>query len=209
MKEQFSFPGKVVAIAAVVIGLQTAPAQSLWRDDTSHSMFADKRARAVGDILTILVQESTSSSKENGTKTSKSTSLDAAINTFLYSPTASGMLTKNGKLPAINMGSKNSFDGGGQVQSSEKMTARIAVQVVDVLPNGGLVIEGRRQTKIGQEVTDAILRGVVRQEDVAANNTVYSYNVAEATIEYVSKGPVSDSARKGWLTRVWDKVSPF
>ncbi len=172
-------------------------------------MFADKRAQGVGDILTILVQENTTASKANATKTSKSTGLDAAINTFLYSPAASGLLTKAGKLPAINMASKNTFDGGGQIENSEKMTARIAVRVVDVLPNGSLVIEGRRQTKIAGETTDAVLRGVVRSEDVMANNTVYSYNIADASIQYLSKGPVSDSQRKGWLTRVWDKVSPF
>lgn len=200
---------KVVLLGGLLLDLTPVPAQSLWNSQSALSMFADKRAGAVGDILTIIVQENATTSKENGTKTSKSSGLDAAINTFLYSPAASGLLTKNGKLPAINMASKTTFDGGGQIQNSERMTARIAVRVVDVLPNGGLVIEGRRQTKISGETTDAVLRGVVRKEDVAANNTVYSYNVADATIQFVSKGPVSDSQRKGWFTWVWDKVTPF
>lgn len=195
--------------AALPLASGSLAAQSLWKDDTSQSMFADKRARAIGDIVTILVQENTSASKENGTKTSRSSGIDAAINTFLYSPAASGMLTHNGKLPAVNMASKTSFDGGGQVQNAERMTARIAVRVVDVLPNNNLVIEGRRQTKISGESTEAVLRGVVRVEDVSANNTVFSYNVADATIQYLSKGPVSDSQRKGWFTKVWDKVAPF
>jgi flagellar L-ring protein precursor FlgH len=119
------------------------------------------------------------------------------------------MLTHNGKLPALNVAGKTSFDGGGQIQNTEKITTRIAVRVVDVLPNDNLVIEGKRQTKISGETTDAVLRGVVRSEDVAANNTVFSYNIAEASIHYVSKGVVSDSQRKGWFTRVWDKVAPF
>ncbi|MBL9137178.1 MAG: flagellar basal body L-ring protein FlgH [Verrucomicrobiales bacterium] len=210
------FPVRSLAVpalaAAVALGaarVDEARAQSLWNDATSKSMFADKRAGTVGDILTIIVQENTSSAKENSTKTAKSTGLDAAINTFLYSPAASGFLTKGGKLPAINMSSKNSFDGGGQVQNSEKLTTRIAVRVIDVLPNGSLVLEGRRQTKIAGETTDAVLRGVVRSEDVMANNTVYSYNVADASIQYLSKGPVSDSQRKGWFTKIWDKVTPF
>lgn len=217
MNRPSSSPGNLpsratlASVAAVLILHGSLPlhAQSLWKDETSHSMFADKRARAVGDILTILVQENTSSSKENGTKTSKSTGLDAAINTFLYSPAASGFMTQGGQLPAIKMASKNTFDGGGQIQNSERMTARIAVKVVDVLPNGSLVVEGRRQTKISGETTDAILRGVVRQEDISANNTVFSYNVADAAIQYLSKGPVSDSQRKGWFTWIWDKVTPF
>lgn len=200
----------LISVLAVLGGSWVkAPAQSLWQEGSSRSMFADKRARLVGDILTIVVQENTSSSKQNATKTSRSSGIDAAINTFLYSPAASGMLTHNGKMPAVNMAAKTSFDGGGQIQNTEKITTRIAVRVVDVLPNDNLVIEGKRQTKISGETTDAVLRGVVRSEDVAANNTVFSYNIAEASIHYVSKGVVSDSQRKGWFTRVWDKVAPF
>ena len=59
------------------------------------------------------------------------------------------------------------------------------------------------------ETQDAILRGVVRAEDIAANNTVFSYNIADATIKYVSKGTVTDNQRKGWFTKVWEKVTPF
>jgi len=199
----------LVVTASLGLAASRASAQSLWKDETARSMFADKRARGIGDILTILVQENTTSAKENSTKTSKSTGLDAAINTFLYSPAASGFLTSGGKMPAINMGSKNTFDGGGQIQNSEKLTARIAVRVIDLLPNGSLVIEGRRQTKISGETTDAVLRGVVRSEDITAGNTVYSYNVADASIQYLSKGPVSDSQRKGWFSKIWDKVTPF
>ena len=186
-----------------------ARAQSLWRDDAARSMFADRRARAVGDIVTIVVQENASTTKQNTTKTAKSTGLDAAINTFLYSPGASGLLTKGGQMPAINLASKNTFDGGGSINNSERITARLAVRVVEVLPNGSLVLEGRRQTKFSGETTDAVLRGVVRIEDVTAQNTVMSYNVADAAIQYLSKGVVSDSQRKGWFSKVWDKVSPF
>lgn len=185
------------------------PAQSLWQDRTSISMVSDKRAHAVGDILTIIVQESNTASKDNSTKTAKGSGVDASINTFLYSPAASGLLTKGGQLPALKYSSKQDFSGGGQINNSERITARIAVRVVDVLPNGNLVIEGTRQTSFAGETQDAILRGVVRGEDVQSNNTVFSYNVADATIRYVSKGSVSDSQRKGWFTKIWDKITPF
>jgi flagellar L-ring protein precursor FlgH len=199
-------------VLTVVVLLAAAPlaaAQSLWQSDTARSMFADRRARAVGDILTIVVQETTTATKANTTKTAKNTSLDAAINSFLYSPAGSSFLTKNGQMPAINMASKNTFDGGGSINNSERMNARIAVRVVEVLPNGSLVIEGRRQTKFSGETTDAVLRGVVRAEDVSSQNTVLSYNVADAAIQYLSKGVVTDSQRKGWFSKIWDKVSPF
>jgi len=195
--------------AALAAGAITR-ADSLWPEEkVTRSMVGDKKAVALGDILSILVQESSISSKDTSTKTSKSSGLDASISSFLFSPAASGLLKHNGKLPAMKLDSKNSFDGSGQVSNSEKIIAKIAVTVVDVLPNGNLVVEGTRQTAFSGETQDAILRGVVRPADITANNTVFSYNVAEATIRYISKGPASTSAKKGWFTRVWDKLTPF
>jgi flagellar L-ring protein precursor FlgH len=83
------------------------------------------------------------------------------------------------------------------------------VRVIDVLPNQNLVIEGKRQTSFGGETQDIILRGIVRPADITANNTVFSYNVADATIKFSGKGAVSETQRKGWFTRVWEKLTPF
>jgi flagellar L-ring protein FlgH len=206
------FPALVVGVAmsACLFGAATsAPGQSVWKADTGTSMFSDKRAGSVGDVLTILVQENNTASKDNSIKTSKNASIDAAIATFLYSPAASGFLTKQGQMPAIKTSSKNEFDAGGQINNSEKMTSRIAVRVVDVLPNGNLVIEGRRTITFARETQDAVLRGVVRSEDITANNSVYSYNIADATIKYTGRGAVSETTRKGWFTRLWEFLTPF
>ena len=200
--------GKLIS-AVSLAAMMTASAQSLWRDDASKPMLADKRGVATGDILTILIQENTATSKDNKTATSKSTSLDAKIAAFLYSPAVSGLLTKGGQLPAIKMDSKNDYSGGGSINNSEKIVARIAVTVRDVLPNRQLVIEGKRETAFGGEKQTVVLHGIIRPEDVAANNTVYSYNVADAKVEILSKGTITDSQRKGWFSKVWDKVTPF
>ena len=197
------------ALAATLLFAAHSQAQSLWKEGASRSMVSDKRAAAVGDILTIIVQENNSASKDQNTKTSKETGINAAIEAFLYSPDASKLLTHNGKLPALKLNSSQNFEGGGRISNQEKVTARIAVRVIDVLPNNNLVLEGTRQISFSGETQDAILRGVVRTEDIAANNTIFSYNVADATIKYVSKGTVTDNQRKGWFTRVWEKVTPF
>jgi flagellar L-ring protein precursor FlgH len=210
MKKRSSWRFKLILSGLVLAGgCWRLPAQSLWKETTSTSMLTDKRAHAVGDILTIIIQESQTATKDNTTKTGRSTDLDASIATFLYSPAASGFLTKGGQMPAIKLNSKNNFSGGGQINNSEKIMAQVAVKVVDVLPNGNLVIEGTHQTAFSGETSDAVLRGTVRSEDIQSNNTVYSYNVANATIRYVSKGVVTDSQRKGWLMKVWDKIAPF
>lgn len=204
----FSLGRSALLATVLTVGL-SAPAQSLWQAESSRSIVADKRAAAVGDLLTILVQENNTASKDNSTKTAKSTAIDASISTFLYSPAASSFLTKNGAMPAMKLNSSQDFDGGGKISNSERMTARITVRVVDVLPNKNLVIEGRRTTSFSGETQDAVLRGVVRAEDITPSNTIFSYNVADATIKYVSTGTLSDNQRKGWFTRVWEKLTPF
>jgi flagellar L-ring protein precursor FlgH len=196
-------------VVALLLAAPLTRGQSLWHEETSRAMVADKRATHVGDIISILIQESNTADRQNNTKTSKSSSIDASLQAFLYSPAASGLLTKKGQLPALKTAAAQSFDGGGQINNSEKITARIAVRVIDTLPNGNLVIEGTRKVSFSGESQDAVLRGVVRAEDVTANNTIFSYNIAEATIKYVSSGTISDNQRKGWFTKVWEKLTPF
>jgi flagellar L-ring protein precursor FlgH len=198
----------LIAALALTLPANTF-AQSLWHDEVARPMFADKRATSVGDIITIVVSETSSASKNNETKTEKQSSLSAAIASFLYSPGASGLLTKKGQLPAMQYNSDIKHDGGGSINNTETVVAKIAVRIIDVLPNRNLVVEGRRETAFSGEKQTIVLRGTVRQDDVASDNTVFSYNVADATIQIIGKGTVTDTQRKGWFTRIWDKLTPF
>jgi len=119
------------------------------------------------------------------------------------------LLTKKGSLPALKYSGANDFTGSGAINNQETITARLSVRVIDVLPNGNLVVEGRRQTAFSGEKQDAILRGTVRADDISANNTIFSFNIADASIQFISKGTITDNQNKGWFTRIWDKVSPF
>ena len=201
-------PRRALGLALVLLPC-LAQSQSLWRDDVSKSMFADKRASRVGDILTIVVQESTTASKDNKSSTTKSAGVDASLQSVLFSPTASGFLTQGGQLPALKYSAKNDFSGGGSINNSEKIIARIAERVIDVLTNQNLVVEGKRETSFSGEHQTVILRGVVRLDDIAGNNTVFSYNVADASIHFLSRGTITDTQRKGWFTKLWDKLTPF
>ncbi len=182
-----------------------APAQSLWHDESSRLMFADKRGAGIGDILTVVIQENTTANKNNETKTERSSSLTAKISSFFYP----GILASGGSMPAVDMSSDHKHDGQGQINNSETIVAHIAVQVIDVLPNHSLVIEGKRETSFSSEHQTITLHGIVRPEDVGSDNTVLSYNVADATIHIVGKGAVTDSTNKGWFNRIWDKVNPL
>ena len=180
-------------------------AQSLWHDDVAKPMYADKRASNVGDIITIIVQENTTANKNNETKTERSSSLSSAVSSFLMP----GLSVSPTSLPAIAYNSDHKHDGSGAINNSESIIAHIAVKVIDVLPNKNLVIEGKRETAFSGERQTITLHGVVRAEDVTVNNTVLSYNVADATIQIVGKGTVSDSTKKGWFNRIWDKINPL
>jgi len=192
-------------IAATLSAPALASAQSLWHDDASKPMFADKRATGVGDILTIVVQENSSANKNNQTQTEKQSSWVAAISSFLFP----GFAQFKGSTPAINYSSDLKHNGTGVINNSEAIVAQVAVKVVDVLPNNTMVVEGKRDTSFAGEHQSIILRGVVRAEDVTANNTVLSCNVADATIQIVGSGRVTDSTKKGWFTIILDKVNPF
>jgi flagellar L-ring protein precursor FlgH len=183
--------------------------QSLWQQEASRPMYADKRATAIGDLITIVVQENTTASKNDQTSTSKKSSMDAAITSFLYSPGASGLLTKGGQLPALKYAMDHEFAGGGTINNSEQIVAQVTVRVIDVLPNKNMIIEGNRESSFGGEKQNVTLRGIVRPEDVMANNTVYSYNVADAKILIATKGSITDSQKRGWFTWIWEKISPF
>ena len=200
---------KLILLALLAVAAANSNGQSIWRDDTARSMFADKRASSVGDIITIVVQESSTANKSDETKTERQSSLTAAITSFLYPGSAAPALLRQGQLPAMAYNSDQKHDGSGAINKSESIVAQIAVRVVDTLPNGNLIIEGKRDTSFGGEHLTIVLRGVVRSYDVTSANTVMSYNVADATIQIIGRGTVTDTTNKGWFGRMWDKLSPF
>jgi flagellar L-ring protein precursor FlgH len=196
-------------LALLLAAVRPAPAASLWPANTSRGMLADRRAERVGDILTVVVSEiatATSAQTKSDTRDSK---LEDAISQFIFSPAASGLLTHNGALPASSATGKSSFTGGGQVNNSQSLIARAAVLVTDVLPNGNLVIEGARQVTFSGETQYVVLRGIVRPDDVVTGNTVLSSNIADARVEFLSEGNLTDAQKRGWLSKLYEKLRPF
>ncbi|MEZ5277748.1 MAG: flagellar basal body L-ring protein FlgH [Opitutaceae bacterium] len=191
--------------------LPEASAGSLWtkKGANESSIVADMRAQKIGDILTVIVQETASAQSSRRTKTDKSASTQASIDKFLYSPDGSDFLTHNGVMPGLDLGGSNDFSGGGQISNSQSIVARAAVTVIDRLPNGNLVIEGSRLVSFSGEKQYAILRGVVRPQDIANGNNVLSSSIADARVEFISQGAISESQRKGWWTRFYDAINPF
>ena len=228
MKAKFKYTSSLALAATLLATELPARAGSLWREGVTdeRGMFSDKRAKRVGDILTIVVQETASLSNSLSLKTakdSKSGVTGAAsnlINTFLQLPNQ--LLSKQianvqktvpsvtiPSVPTLPVSGSNSYDGSGEIKNSQTITNRAAVQVIDVLPNGNLVVEGLREITFSKERQFASLRGIIRQYDIQPDNTVISSNVADARIEIISEGVLTDAQKKGWLLRINDKVNPF
>lgn len=214
MKRLFRYSFSPVFIGLVLFlvgGVPAASAGSLWtkKGADESAMVSDLRAQKIGDILTVVVQETASAQSSRRTKTDTTASTKASIDKFLYSPDGSDFLTKNGVMPSLDLGGSTNYSGGGQITNSQSVAGRAAVTVIDLLPNGNLVIEGSRLVSFSGEKQYAVLRGVIRPEDIQNGNTVSSTSIADARVEFISQGAITVSEKKGWWTRFYDTINPF
>ena len=184
-----------------------ARAASIWpvNGTGDRGMFADHKAAHGGDILTIVVSESVAAQNSQSTKSSRDSSIADAVQSFLYPSTG----LHKGALPSVQLGGKAAYDGGGDISNNQSLVSRAAVLVTDVLPNGNLVIEGVRVVTFSGETQYVVLHGLVRTDDVASDNTVQSSNIADARVEFYSEGQLTDAQKRGWLTKLYEKLRPF
>jgi flagellar L-ring protein precursor FlgH len=184
---------------------------SLLKRTAYRGFFQDLRAFQVGDLVTINIVETSKASKSAATKTGRESSIDAGIDNLLgYETQLKKILPKDFDNTSMFKASlSNSFDGSGSTDRVETMTAFMTARVMNVTTNGNLYIEGRRQVRVNNETQFIILSGLIRPTDISPNNTVLSSYIADAKIEYMGSGPVSDKQRPGWLGRLVDVVWPF
>ena len=189
----------------------SAAAQSLWTSaaNSERSMYADRKAARKGDILTVVISETQAATSTQSKKSNKDSNVDAGISQFIFPPGLSGLGTHRGALPSTSFSASSDFSGGGQVNNQQSLSARAAVLVTDVLPNGNLVIEGVRIVTFSGETQYLVLHGLVRADDVTSLNTVASSNVADVRLEVISEGSLTDAQKKGWLTKLYDKLRPY
>lgn len=182
---------------------------SIWQA-SSGSLTEDMKARRRGDILTIVITETASASKEAKTDTSRGSTVNAGIPNFMGLEKV-GLLKNNigdlSKLISANVDS--SYKGSGSTSRAENLKATMTARVVEVLPNGNMMIEGRRNIKVNNEDQEIVLEGVVRPRDIGADNVVNSIYIADAKISYFGRGIISDRQSPGWLMNIVDKVWPF
>ncbi|MDR9499353.1 MAG: flagellar basal body L-ring protein FlgH [Hydrogenovibrio sp.] len=189
---------------------------SLYQSANSMSLFNDARAHRIGDIITIQLSESFDAQKKDQTTYEKSNQQDFGVNTPLSifgqavtspitAPFAAGTPTGIG----IGYGSNGAFDGSSNVKQNSDLTGSIAVTVVEVSPNGNLVVRGEKWITVhdGSEVIR--FAGIIRPQDISMENTVASNKVADARVIYKDVGMSGDTNRPGVITKGLNKYWPF
>jgi flagellar L-ring protein FlgH len=185
---------------------QAPPADgSIYHDGQNMELFTDAHAHRAGDILTIVLQESTQASKKATTSTSKDDSV------ALAAPTIFGQAaTLAGKAASVALSGKNAFDGAGSSSQSNQLTGQITVTVAKRLSNGNLFVRGEKWLTINQGQELVRISGIVRPQDIAQDNSIPSTRVADAHIAYTGRGSLADANTQGWLSRFFNsKWMPF
>lgn len=185
-------------------------AGSLWTESRG-GMFVDMKGQTVGDIITVVIVESASASKEATTETDRTSSMSAGITNVFGLEKYISQLGNSAINPAamVDATTTNDFSGGGKTARKENLVATLTTQVVEVLPNGNLKIEGNKTVTVNNEMQIVKLSGIVRSADVSPRNIVDSKNILNARIAYIGEGVISDKQQQGWLVRALDQVWPF
>jgi flagellar L-ring protein precursor FlgH len=172
----------------------------------SLSLFEDAKPFRVGDVITIMLSESTKSSKKAATDTKK----DDDISFDVPSVLGATPMNNGNTLLAADIAAARAFKGEGNSSQSNSLSGEITVTVVEILPNGNLVVKGEKWFTLNQGKEYIRIAGVVRPQDVASNNVVVSTKLADAQIAYSGEGFVHDSNTQGWLSQFFSsKWWPF
>jgi flagellar L-ring protein FlgH len=183
---------------------------SLWRTG-SRAFFKDQRAAQMGDILTVRVRVTDSAQLNNQTSRSRQGSESMGVENMLGFEGELGKVLPDGVQAdaLVNTKSSGSSQGAGSVRRSEQLATNVAAIVTQVLPNGNLVIEGKQEIRVNFEVRELIVAGVVRPEDIEADNTIDSTKIAQARIAYGGRGQISDVQQPRYGQQVMDVLLPF
>lgn len=190
----------------LIVGLALpalAHATSLF-DEDGCDLFTADRAAEIGDLVTIIISESTSASNRAATETQKSLNTDGELSVDGFLQWIAGFPDTIAPIEDLTFTPSENFGGEGRVTSQGTFTTRFTATVIDILPNGNLVIEGVRSIDISEDSATLTLKGVVQESDITVDNTVLSNQVAELEIIYESEGIIADRQHDGILSRIFN-----
>jgi flagellar L-ring protein precursor FlgH len=183
---------------------------SLWRAGAT-SFFNDQRAKEVGDILTVNIEIADKAELSNSSNRQRTGSTSVGAPNLLGLENIPGQILPGGYDPAtlISANAQSAHGGQGTINREEKIELTVAAVIVDRLANGNLVIAGRQEVRINAELRELTVSGVIRPEDIGADNTIRNDQIAEARISYGGRGQLSAVQRPNWGQRIADAVTPW
>lgn len=201
-------PSPVAAKATAALAISAAAptraaSGSLFHNASYRPPYEDRRARLVGDVLTIVIVETVTASQKSSSTANRSSSMDASVSAFPFASTS--LLGKLG----VNSSTNNDFTGAGGTESANQFAGSITTTVVDVLPNGHLVVAGEKQIGVNQNVDVLRFSGTVDPRSVQPGSIVNSTQVANARMESRGRGAQNEAQTVGWIARFLMAFFPF
>jgi flagellar L-ring protein precursor FlgH len=191
-------------------GSLSVQAENLWLRRTPNNgfLFYDTKARNIGDNLTIIITHTTDVENSEDRQMDKSTS---SKGTFDVAGSSDGGFGTQGAKASVDLEStsERKFDGSQNYSTTQAFTDRMTATVMDVLPNGNMVITGQRDVRIAGEQRVLVVSGVVRGLDIGPDNTIASQYISDFRLEYLASGYSQKYTRQGWLGRAMNVVWPF
>ena len=190
---------------------QVKPEGSIYTASNSLDLYADSRAKRIGDIVLVRIVETSKANKEANTKTQRTSSATGGIGALFGFETwlADNNHRFSPSLTELQASLTNDFEGKAKTDRKSNVTATISARVIDITTDGNLNIRGYQEVKVNDETQHIILSGIIRPQDVAQDNSVLSTHLADARIEYSGQGTLGDKQRPGWFARALDSVWPF
>ncbi len=184
---------------------------SIWSERSNHNwLFSDPRASKINDIVVVRIEEKSSADHQAQTKLVKDSEISAQIESLLGTlKTFQDSHPNFDRANLIKSGYAADFDGGGQTTRQGNVIATVPSQIRKELPNGNLFIEGHRVVLVNNEEAHFYVSGVIRPHDIGKDNSISSWLIAEAQIEFTGRGTVSEKTEPGWANRALDYVWPF
>jgi len=180
---------------------------SLWRNG-SRAFFKDQRAHQVGDILTVKVNITDKATIANETQRSRENKEDSGIDNF-FGKTKVPILNSAVPTRIFTGDSSSSSDGKGSINRNETLATNVAGVVMQVLPNGNLVIEGKQEVRVNFEIRELVVAGIVRPEDIESDNTIDSTKIAQARIAYGGRGQITEMQQNRYGEQIFNILLPF
>ncbi len=200
-----SQPPPMATVQVQMVPAVPSTSGAIYNAGSGMTLFEDRKARDVGDLVTIVLSERTNATSSAKTSTSRESATSIANPTVLGVPT-----TIDGRpMFETELSGSRSFDGSGDSSQSNRLDGFVTATVVARLPNGNLVVQGEKWIQLNQGDELVRIQGIVRTADIAPDNTIASSRVAEARISYSGRGTLAQSNARGWLQRFFDVVSPF